>query len=57
LKSGWIVIGRLDESLRDKLIKNSSLMRLQIRGRTCQQIAKHRNVWARKIICHQIRPR
>ena len=40
----WIVIGRLDKSLRDKLIKNSPLVRLQIRAGACQQIAKNRNL-------------
>lgn len=30
LKFRWIVTGRLDEPLRDELVKNSSLVRLQI---------------------------
>jgi hypothetical protein len=52
-----IVFGRLDKSLCDKLIKNGSFVRLQIRAGSLQQIAKDRNFQVREIIiCHDTGP-
>jgi hypothetical protein len=52
-----VVLGRLDKSFCGKLVKDSPLVRLQIRAGSLQQIAKDRNFQVRKIIiCHGTGP-
>jgi hypothetical protein len=49
-----VALGRNDQSLGNKPIKNGPFVSLQIRSRPLKQIAKHRNFEIRQIICHDI---
>ena len=49
-----VVVGRNDQSLSYKLIKNGPFVPFQLRAGSLQQIAKDRNFEVREVICHDI---